>query len=63
MLMSANVQDPGAGRLAQVMALKSRQQPGSKQQQAKAPGKQLTEDEQIAMALAASMEQGTCACV
>eukprot|EP00967_Tisochrysis_lutea_P004476 scaffold5282_cov20-Tisochrysis_lutea.AAC.1 len=44
------------------MAVKSRQQPAKQQQrggEAAAHGKHLTEDEQIALALAASMEQGT----
>jgi len=60
--MDVGPKDPGAGRLAQVMAVKSRQQPAKQQQrggEAAAHGKHLTEDEQIALALAASMEQGT----
>jgi len=56
------MQDPEAGKLTQIMALKSRQQPAKKQPQGKggtAHGKVLSEDEQVAMALAASMEQGS----
>ena len=52
------MQDPEAGKLTQIMALKSRQQPAKKQPQGKggtAHGKVLSEDEQVAMALAASM--------
>ncbi|KAF5836331.1 hypothetical protein DUNSADRAFT_6058 [Dunaliella salina] len=60
--MDVGPKDPGAGRLAQVMAVKSRQQPAKQQQrgsEAGAHGRHLTEDEQVAMAVAASMEQGT----